>query len=96
VAAQRPGEGQCLANSLQHALPIPHHLVIPHAQNPPSLRFQKTITPNIGLAIRMLSAVKLDHEAMFDRSEIGNKRPDRHLPAKISRRRNGDREAIAT
>jgi hypothetical protein len=74
---------QRLVNRLQHTLPIPHHLVIPNAQNPPTFRLEKTVPPPIARAIGVLSPIKLDDEAMLDRSKIGDKRTERHLSTKL-------------
>ena len=83
LAGEGWGEGQCVLNGLQNAFAIRHHLVVPEAHNAPSVSLEKSVASNVDFAVRVLSAVELDDEVMFDRSEIGDERADRHLPTKF-------------
>src|SRR5690348_401777 len=83
LAGEGWGEGQCVQNGLQNAFAIRHHLVVPETHNAPSVSLENAVASNVGIAIRMLSPVKLYEEAMFNRSEIGDERPDRHLSTKF-------------
>ncbi len=68
---------QRVRNPLQHKLGLTEHLVVPNAQHLVS-RFSQKICSRFVLFHfgRVLPSVKLDYQAMFETTEIGDKRID--------------------
>jgi hypothetical protein len=70
---------------LHHARKICQNVIVPKAQHAMSTRFQKISSGKIRRALlRVLSTIKLDHQATLHAAEIDNVRSYRMLTAKFS------------
>lgn len=67
-------------SDLIHAL---QYLLIPEAQNSPTLFFESFSAPTVELNFSMLAAVSLNDQASFDASKIGNVGWNGMLPPKM-------------
>lgn len=74
--------GKCFRNHGQHAFQIPHHIVIPEAQDTPPLCLQKIRSLLvIGKPILMLSTIQFYRQQLLDTSKINDELTHRMLAA---------------
>lgn len=73
------GQQNLVADDVQHAVDISDDVVVPEPQHPETMRFDQARPFDIDRAVRMLSAVKLDHQPQATAGEIGDIRPDGEL-----------------
>ena len=69
-------------NGLQNGVRLPQHVVVPEANNVPAECIQSRGSVAIALAA-VLAAIRLDNQPNLYASEVGNIRPNRHLPPKL-------------
>jgi hypothetical protein len=58
-------------------------IVVPEAQNTPTLRLQPFVAPRVMCGVRMLAAIRFDDQAGFDASEIGDVGRNGVLPSEV-------------
>ncbi len=75
---------QLLQDRSGHTLRIRQNLVVPEPDNAPPLALQPNCPALIRLRGGMLPAIRLDDEANFDCSEIGEERADRMLAPELA------------
>ena len=75
--------GGPLKVGVEHTLGIGVQLGVPHPQNRPSFVRKKAIAPNIAIAIRVLAAVKFDHQSSLPAGEVDSVRSDRQLAGEL-------------
>ena len=57
-------------NHRQHPVQVAHDIVVPEAQNSPSVSLKPLIANRIGLALRMLPTIDFDHKAVWKAGEV--------------------------
>jgi hypothetical protein len=72
-----------LPNAPQHAVGIPHDVVVPKPQNAPTRSLQKRVSPDIGWIVGVLTAVDLNDQGMRGAREIDNEGTNWNLAAKL-------------
>ena len=75
--------GGSLKDGVEHTLGIGVQLGVPHPQNRPPFVRKKAIAPNIAIAIRVLAAVKFDHQSSLPAGEVDSVRSDRQLAGEL-------------
>jgi len=81
------GEGwpglQRIENEISHARRVSRHIIVPHANDAPSVALQPFRSPRIRSAVEVLASVHFDDEAMPDRDKVSDIGADRALPAEF-------------
>ena len=72
-----------MQDCILNALSVRENLIIPKANDPPAALFQPRRSPLVGTVVSMLTAIRLDNEAMRDTHEVDDGRANRTLTAKL-------------
>lgn len=83
--AGKPGEGlsvsQRFQNHFDNPFGIGEHVIVPEANDAPTLSFEKGCSALIRNVLGVLAAIDLNDEVMLGASEIGDESADRVLTA---------------
>ena len=70
-------------NRVEHARRIFHYVIVPEAQDAETAPSEKRISPLVGVAAGVLTAIRLDNQRSLETGEVDDVRFDNVLPAEL-------------